>query len=497
MKKILNTAICLSISAIALSMSVGAMSAPVGGVEVAGDDDKKVISTKELPFNDVVELVDELGYYTADDSIYELYLAKLLAENPNEYYQLMNDIVSSHDDKSMFLSPAQYTSGFSTDNTFKGIGIAFTRAPNGLLVREVITGSPAKEAGIKLGDVITQINGIATLPLSTEGAKSALTADSDEEIVITVQRGEERLKFTFARGEIDASSVVYDQIGDQIMYIKINSFGSDTYDEFKKQWDIVEEEDLAVILDLRGNPGGDLAVTAEIIDDMIEDKNKTFMTLDKRDDYSGDDVYKTSGTGYEAKELVILVDDDSASASEVVAGALDGLELATLIGEKTYGKGTGQYHIEVGGGMLVITGMKIELPKHGFYDGDGIIPDVEVKNENIKFALPELTPIDLTTELYLSNVSDKTKALEERLVLLGYMDYADKTFTQETITAINEVQRAYNLAEKPYATQETLRVINNLIENSIGKVYYVDNQLNKAIETINNLLGDDNNDTAA
>jgi carboxyl-terminal processing protease len=240
---------------------------------------------------------------------------------------------------------------------FVGIGISFYTYKDTITVIRSIKGSPSDRAGIKGGDRIITANGdsIFGKGLSNTEIVNKLKGKIDSKVELgVIRKGEPKvLKFKIKRGNIpirsvDAAYMLTETLG----YIKINRFAESTYKEFSNELEKLEKlgvKDLAI--DLRGNPGGFLSVAEQIVDEFLEDDKLILFTKNKRGKI--EKSYATKKGEFEDAKVYVLIDENSASASEIVAGALQDNDKGTIIGRRSYGKGLVQREMELGDGSAV------------------------------------------------------------------------------------------------------------------------------------------------
>jgi carboxyl-terminal processing protease len=240
---------------------------------------------------------------------------------------------------------------------FVGIGVSFYTYRDTITVIRPVEGGPSEKAGIKSGDRIIMANGdsIFGRTLSNEDIIQKLKGDKDSKIKLKVYRkGEPKLlDFTIKRADIPINSVdaAY-MLTPELGYIKVNRFAESTYKEFKKALDKLQNEGATKLaLDLRDNPGGFLGIAEQIADEFLEDDKLILFTKNK----SGkiEKSFATSRGDFEEGEVFILINENSASASEIVAGALQDNDKGTIVGRRSYGKGLVQREMALGDGSAV------------------------------------------------------------------------------------------------------------------------------------------------
>lgn len=247
-----------------------------------------------------------------------------------------------------------------TDNMkgdFVGIGINFYTFRDTITVIRSVEGGPSDRAGIKGGDRIIMADGdtLYGKDIENDDIIRKLKGPVNSTVRLTVYRKDEErlLNFKIKRDHIPIASVdaAY-KLTDSLGYIKINRFAESTYKEFKKQLSKLQDQGITeLVLDLRENPGGFLGVAEQIVDEFLEDDKLILFTKNKRGDI--EKSYATKKGNFEEGEVYVLIDENSASASEIVAGALQDNDRGTIVGRRSYGKGLVQREMDLGDGSAV------------------------------------------------------------------------------------------------------------------------------------------------
>ncbi|MBR2560034.1 MAG: S41 family peptidase [Firmicutes bacterium] len=268
----------------------------------------------------------------------------------------------------------------SINSRFTGIGITFTMTEEGeLRIIDVVKDGPAEIAGIQAGDVIETINGEVYDDMSL--AAAAIRGDAGTTVKLRIKRGAEELDFSIIRGVIDDVNVESTSLTDDIGYIRIKSFGTETADLFDKALSELESEGkTGVVIDLRGNPGGLFDQGIRIADRLLPEMLVTY-TEDKagnRQEYKSDEACTDL-------DFVILVNGDTASTSEVLAAAVKDSGRGTILGEQTFGKGVVQMtHVYPDRTAVNVTAMQYFSPNGNEIHGKGVAPDVVMEARNLE-----------------------------------------------------------------------------------------------------------------
>lgn len=266
----------------------------------------------------------------------------------------------------------------SLDGKFSGIGAELDKKDGSLIVRATLDDSPARKAGLQNNDIIAKVNDQDTSKWSIDEAVSNIRGDKGTTVKLTIVRGQEVKEVPIVRAEIVNPSVKTELLADNIGYIRISRFADDTgrlvqdaATEFK------QKNVRGVIVDVRGNGGGYLNAAQSVASLWL--KQGDVVVQERRGETVTDTLKATNSSPImQGVKTVILVDEASASASEILAGALNDYEAATLVGKKTFGKGSVQQLLDIAsGGQLKVTIAKWFTPKGVNISKEGIKPDVE------------------------------------------------------------------------------------------------------------------------
>ncbi|MDT0690852.1 S41 family peptidase [Salegentibacter sp. F188] len=270
----------------------------------------------------------------------------------------VNKILENLDPHSVYIPSREYDHvSESMKGDFVGIGVSFHTVGDTIVVIQPLEGGPSERTGIKGGDRILYADGTPLFGknISTDSVIKRLKGEEGSKVDLKVLRkGEEDLlTFKINRGKVPLKSVdaAY-MLTDKLGYIKINRFSETTYDEFDKALEKLKREGAKEIaLDLRNNPGGYLSEAINIADEFLEDDKLILFTKNK----SGaiEETYAHRDGDFENGKIYVLINEGSASASEVVAGALQDNDIGTIVGRRSYGKGLVQREMELGDGSAV------------------------------------------------------------------------------------------------------------------------------------------------
>ena len=287
-------------------------------------------------------------------------------------------IQSLADPHSIYLDPKTYHQLMEqTIGSFGGIGIYMGFKDNKVSVISVMDDSPAARAGIQANDEILAVDGVPVTEIQPEEVAIHIRGEVGTEVILSIRRnGTEDKEFVIQRDTIQVKTAEGRMLENNMGYIRIASFGENTGEEFKEEYNKLKEAGMAgLIVDLRQNPGGLITSCVEVANMLVPKGN--IVSVVQRDG-SREDYDSTLEEN--TPPLVVLIDENSASASEILAGALQDREAAAIVGTKSYGKGSVQVVVplfhEDG---LKLTIAKYYTPSGKCIDGIGIEPDVTVK----------------------------------------------------------------------------------------------------------------------
>lgn len=316
-----------------------------------------------------------------------------LKELEYAYNNILNSYVEKVDEKELTNAAIKgmynylgdpYTSYLDKDSTdnlmdrlkgeYKGIGVEITTNESGTVVMTVFENSPAEEAGIMVGDIITKVKGVDVNGKTTSEVSNMIKSTNGN-VEIEVNRGGITKTLTLKVSTVRIKSVIknkYDKTG----YLRIETFSNTTYKQFKENLETLEKDGIEnLIVDVRNNGGGFLNSAVEIAELFVE-KGKPIYGLQTKDKK---EMYKDTTKEKREYKVIVLINGGSASASEVLAAALKESYGATLLGTKSYGKGTVQDTSELeSGGMIKYTTAYWLTPKGVTINEKGLTPDIEV-----------------------------------------------------------------------------------------------------------------------
>ena len=319
----------------------------------------------------------------------------------------INGLLQSLDPYSAYMSPEIFQEmQTETSGEFGGLGIEVSMESGVVKVISPIDDTPASKAGIKAGDYIVKINNTQVQGKSLSEAVDLMRGPVGSSIELTVRRRgvKKALTFNITREIIEVQSVKSDLLENNIGYIRLTSFNDNSSQQIKKQIKkLKENENLkAFILDLRNNPGGLLSQAIKIADFFLE--NGEIVSTKSRKKSENRKWFARKGDITDGKTLLVLINYGSASASEIVAGALKDHKRAIILGESSYGKGSVQSIIPLKNkGAIRLTVAKYYLPSGKSISEVGVRPDIEVSEEGDDFRIKTVTDNQLNYAIKLLN----------------------------------------------------------------------------------------------
>lgn len=303
------------------------------------------------------------------------------------------------DDYSNYLTPDRLDDLYAMiDGNFVGLGVELKQDDLGLLLVGVLKGGPAWESKLAVGDRITHVDGTSVKGLDLDAAANRLQGPEGSSVTITVLRGQESRNLTLARRPVEVQSVAESRMVDPasgIGYVQLIGFQKTSTEELRSALNSLSRQGMRhLIIDLRGNPGGLLNVAVEIADLFLDDG----VIVSTRGRASGQSmIYRARRDGGWAVPMTVLIDHDSASASEILAGALKDHGRATVVGERSYGKGSVQsiFPLRAAPAGLKLTTAKFYSPLDRPYSEQGVEPDAVVTVRARPTAGRELPPTTL------------------------------------------------------------------------------------------------------
>ena len=349
-----------------------------------------VLTKPSYSTNDETTIYEKIDIFSdVLDKINKEYVDEI---NQNEVMDAaINGVLQSLDPYSAYMSPETFESmRTETSGEFGGLGIEVSMEAGVVKVISPLDESPAYEAGVKAGDYIVKINNHQVQGKTLSEAVDLMRGPVGSDIEITIRRRGERkaLVFNITRKIIKIQSVKSEKIDNNIGYIRLTAFNENSSAQVKKKIREFDKDKKinGYILDLRNNPGGLLSQAIKISDFFLSDGE--IVSTKSRKENENRKWFANTGDILNGKTLVVLINNGSASASEILAGALKDHKRAILIGETTYGKGSVQSIIPLkNNGAIRLTISKYYLPSGVSISEVGVDPDIEISEDSDEFRI--------------------------------------------------------------------------------------------------------------
>lgn len=368
------------------------------------------------------------------------------------------------------------------EGSFTGIGAEVSMENGNVTVVSPIKGSPAERAGIKPKDILLSVNGVSFEGLSLNEAVAKIRGPKGTEAKIKVKRAgvETTLEYTIIRDDITMETVSSRMEEGGVGVIEVTEFSMNTAERFQKEVEALEKQGMkGLVIDVRNNPGGVLKVVIQMAEQFV-DKGKVIVQVE---DKHGNRDQTVSNGKSKKYPIAVVTNKGSASASEILAGALKESAGAKLVGDTTYGKGTVQssYPEEMGDGSLIkITIAKWLTPKGEWIHKKGVAPDIKV-DQPTYFSV---APINKENSYKFDMVSADVKNAQQMLVGLGYdPGREDGYFDKTTENMVKKFQSANGLSASGVIDTKTIEMLETKIAKEINDEKN-DTQMNTAIAEV-------------
>ncbi|OGH88527.1 MAG: hypothetical protein A3J93_04480 [Candidatus Magasanikbacteria bacterium RIFOXYC2_FULL_42_28] len=344
--------------------------------------------------------VDFNEFWNVWDKVKQKYV-KQPADETNMFYGAITGMVASLGDPYSIYMPPQMAGEFAKSLTgeFSGIGAEIGVKEEQLVVVAPLPGSPAELAGLRAGDKILGIDNVDTYGMDTFTAVMKIRGEAGTEVMLLIAHNgfKKAEEIKIIRATINVPAILYEKKND-VAYLRVMQFDEDTTSQLNQSIKKIQKDGLKkVILDLRNNPGGYLDAAIEMASEWVADGA---VVSEKFSDGRENIHYSEGAHRLNGLKTVVLVNGGSASASEIVAGALQDYGLATIMGEKTYGKGSVQdFEVFSDNSALKLTVAEWYTPKGKNINEQGILPEVEVIEEYDKEKIGEDVMLNKAMEL--------------------------------------------------------------------------------------------------
>lgn len=405
----------------------------------------------------------------------------VLNNHPELYNEIATAIMGTLDEYSKFYTKDEFEAFFSqVESEYAGIGAYLTRKDGNCVVTGFLKDSPAQKSGIAEGDVILKINGEDVAHKDPDYVASKAKGDENTPVIITVSRDGLILDFTVIRATLRGNTVNYTLLDNSVGYLDISNFSSQTGEEVTDAVrDLKNRGADRFIVDLRNNPGG-VTGQALLSASVFLPKDAPMLTVKSKSE--GDYVYTNPNSG-KIEKLVVLVNENSASAAEIFTAAIKDNKAGTIIGTKTYGKGTMQNTIGLGDfGGIKVTSSEFLTPNGDMIYKVGITPDILVANKTRYATANDFAKLTFENKFYAGDEDEQIAALKSRLAAMGYFRGTNDSYFDtalfNAVTAFQSAVGLYPCGDLDFSTQ--IAISNMVSETKITE----DTQFNTAFEYI-------------
>lgn len=430
-------------ASVMISIPFTVFAAGIGSEEAKSDI---VLSNEYIVYDQIAEFVAEnyLDSQLSKEDIMLMGISNYLKDNNEAALELLKSMLTSLDPYSDFFTAEEYAKYINQINqTFYGIGVYLEENEGYVEITGFVEeGGAAEEAGFMKGDRIVAVDGADVTGKSADYIRSKVVGELNTTVEITVLRGTEEIELTGTRVAVSQNTVSGGIMKGNIGYIVIKSFGTETASEFETMLGQLRENNVEkLILDLRNNPGGIVDAATEIAK-MIVPKGDIVKVS-----YRGSDKMESYKSELQRApfDMIVLVNENTASSSEILSSAIQDSGAGKLLGTQTYGKAVIQQLYNIGGGSFVLkltTGQYLTR-KGREINGVGLEPDYIVTNYKKNIDTTQYTPLDFHNRYSVGQSAEAVKGAKERLRLLGYYDEQsseDTVFDLALLTAVKDFQ---------------------------------------------------------
>ncbi len=435
----------------------------------AGDiEDKAVLED----VTDDFQLFQEIVGILESEHLHEIDRNKLMHGAFEGMLEALDDPEASYLDREEYENLRVQTEG-----VYGGVGIEVFLDDEYVTIVSPISGTPGEEAGLSSGDRIVSVDGVNLVGEDLNKAVNLMRGEPGTDVELEIERlgVDEALKFEITREKIELETVEHEMLDDNLGYIELSNFSETTAQEFEEAIEDLKQQNMeALIIDLRNNPGGLLDAAVQIANILIPEGPITH--LEGRDSRL---ETKTSGREGLGIPMAALVNEASSSASEVLAGALQDTNTATIIGTQTFGKASVQNIRQLSdGGALRYTVAQYQTPDGRTIHEEGLEPDIEINPPPVA----ELAREPISTSLVEGDEGEEVETLQKLLAEFGYFDEeVSGIFDQATRAALEQFQEEQSLYVTGEMSEMVVRKFHEEIEILREKD---DRKLDRAVELL-------------
>jgi len=418
------------------------------------------------------------------EDIYKATIEHMLTENPELLEQVFSGMFNSLDKYSTYYTEEELNDFIgSMSGEVCGIGVMITTVDSGLLITNVYENSPALEAGLMIGDIITKSGDISLAGMDISVAQSHVAGEAGTDVTLTILRGTSEFNITATRRKVIVNTGFYQLIEDNtIGYICLTEFDEHAAQFVQGALTTFDAHGVnKVIMDLRNNPGGVLTTMVDICSLFIP--SGPAIRLEYKNPFRNVILYAENPAP--KYDLAVLINENSASASEAFSAAVQDTGVGIVIGSNSFGKGSMQnvINFKTGGGVK-ITEAEFLSPNGRKINGIGVAPDVYAPDKKVPYEKAKYSPVTYDRVLKVGDTGKDVLAIEERLDAIGFsVGVPDEVFDNKTYTAVLNLQKVTNLYPYGVADITTQLKIEEVLN---GNEVIRNDSLNKAIDIFKN-----------
>lgn len=432
----------------------------------------------------VNEFLNENYNYDIDYKyVLEEVVTDVLNKNPELYESILKTIVGSLDEYSEYYTKEEFQQFYSyVQSEIAGIGAYLERDGEYVRISSVIENSPAQRAGLQVNDRILSSDGVSLKNAGPEYAASVIRGTEGTDVKLEIERNGIVMNFTVTRGLVSTSTVSGGMIEDNMGYISVVSFNSSTAEDFATEFGKLAEQGAGkFIIDVRNNTGG-ITEEALAVASLFLPKDTNLVTINNKT--SGDSVISTYEDGFLDFPVVVLVNEYTASAAEILTAALKYNDRAIVIGKNTYGKGTMQNTASLGAyGGLKLTVAEFCGPYGETINKTGIAPDEWVENTREELPDDHFPALEFKNKYKVGDSNPEIAVIKDMLCALGYVSNAniDEFFDKSLYYAVKNFQKENGLFSYGELDFTTQIAIANMSKNAS---VLIDKQFERAVEIL-------------